>query len=126
MHSRQHLLLGLPIALVAVVVVSAQSLTPASLMTQDSVNVFRRFSVDRAKVLAFYNDAIGLQPLNGLNMPGGGQMSLFHIGAIWAHLRVWCIQAEFAVLPAFDCDGVLLARWSDINSKPDVITQERA
>src|SRR3954464_11728170 len=54
---------------------------PASLMTQDSVNVFRRFSVDRAKDLAFYGDAIGLQPLNALNMPGGGQMALFHIGS---------------------------------------------
>src|SRR2546421_8961720 len=53
---------------------------PASLMTQDSVNVFRRFAVDRDKVLAFYADVIGLQPLNALNMPGGGQMSLFHIG----------------------------------------------
>src|SRR3954470_12532801 len=54
---------------------------PASLMTQDSVNVFRRFSVDREKDLAFYGEAIGLQPLNALNMPGGGQMSLFHIGS---------------------------------------------
>jgi hypothetical protein len=34
---------------------------PASLMTQDSVNVFRRFSVDRAKVLAFYSEAVGLE-----------------------------------------------------------------
>jgi len=53
---------------------------PASMMTQDSVNVFRRFSVEREKDLAFYADAIGIQPLNALNMPGGGQMSLFHIG----------------------------------------------
>jgi len=58
----------------------AQTPVPASLMTQDSVNVFRRFSIDRAKDLEFYGDVIGLQSLNGLNMPGGGQMSLFHIG----------------------------------------------
>jgi predicted enzyme related to lactoylglutathione lyase len=64
----------------AAVAATAQAPTPASLMTQDSVNVFRRFSVDRAKVLSFYADAIGLQPLRALNMPGGGQMSLFHIG----------------------------------------------
>jgi predicted enzyme related to lactoylglutathione lyase len=69
----------LGIALFAAATALAQS-APASLMTQDSVNVFRRFSVDRAKDLAFYADAIGLQALNGLNMPGGGQMSLFHIG----------------------------------------------
>jgi predicted enzyme related to lactoylglutathione lyase len=54
--------------------------SPAALMAQDSVNVFRRFSVDRAKVLAFYNDAVGLQTAPSINMPGGGQMSQFHIG----------------------------------------------
>jgi len=59
---------------------TAQTTGPATLMTQDSVNVFRRFSVDREKVLAFYGEVIGLQPLSALNMPGGGQMSLFHIG----------------------------------------------
>jgi predicted enzyme related to lactoylglutathione lyase len=53
---------------------------PATLMTQDSVNVFRRFSADRAKVLAFYSDAIGLETAPTLNMPGGGQMSQFRIG----------------------------------------------
>ena len=68
------------LAVVASAVVVAQTPAPASLMTQDSVNVFRRFSIDRAKDLEFYGDVIGLQSLNGLNMPGGGQMSLFHIG----------------------------------------------
>jgi predicted enzyme related to lactoylglutathione lyase len=54
---------------------------PASLLTQDSVNVFRRFSVEREKVLAFYSDAVGLQTAPSINMPGGGQMSQFHIGS---------------------------------------------
>jgi predicted enzyme related to lactoylglutathione lyase len=54
--------------------------TPASLMTQDSVNLFRRFSVDGAKVLAFYGEVLGLQTAPTLNMPGGGQMSQFRIG----------------------------------------------
>ena len=53
---------------------------PATLMTQESVNVFRRFSVDRAKVLAFYGDVVGLRPAPGINMPGGGQMSILNIG----------------------------------------------
>jgi predicted enzyme related to lactoylglutathione lyase len=53
---------------------------PATLMTQDSVNVFRRFSVDRAKVLEFYGDVLGLPLSPTLNMPGGGQMSQFHVG----------------------------------------------
>jgi predicted enzyme related to lactoylglutathione lyase len=55
--------------------------SPATLMTQESVNVFRRFAVEREKVLAFYNDAVGLQTAPAINMPGGGQMSQFHIGS---------------------------------------------
>lgn len=66
--------------LVGSMVALAQTPAPASLMTQDSVNVFRRFSVDREKELGFYGEVIGLASLNALNMPGGGQMSLFHIG----------------------------------------------
>jgi predicted enzyme related to lactoylglutathione lyase len=67
-------------AVAASAIVVAQTPAPASLMTQDSVNVFRRFSIDRAKDLEFYGEVVALQPLNALNMPGGGQMSLFHIG----------------------------------------------
>jgi predicted enzyme related to lactoylglutathione lyase len=73
-------MVGAMVGILLVVTTSAQTSAPASLMTQDSVNVFRRFSIDRAKDLEFYGDVIGLQSLNGLNMPGGGQMSLFHIG----------------------------------------------
>ena len=76
MRSRLAILL---VAGAACVVIAADA-PPASLMAQDSVNVFRRFSIDRAKDLEFYGEVIGLQSLNGLNMPGGGQMSLFHIG----------------------------------------------
>ena len=75
--------LGLAAAVAALAIGQTPSLpgpVPASMMTQDSVNVFRRFSVEREKDLAFYREVIGLPPLNALNMPGGGQMSLFHIG----------------------------------------------
>jgi len=64
----------------AAIAVLAETAGPATLMTQDSVNVFRRFSADREKVLAFYADAVGLETAPTLNMPGGGQMSQFHIG----------------------------------------------
>jgi len=73
-------MLGAAVGILLAATLMAQAPAPAALMTQDSVNVFRRFSIDRAKDLEFYGDVIGLQPLNGLNMPGGGQMSLFHIG----------------------------------------------
>jgi predicted enzyme related to lactoylglutathione lyase len=64
----------------AFAIAEAAGPAPATLMTQDSVNVFRRFSVDRAKVLEFYGDVLGLQLSPTLNMPGGGQMSQFHVG----------------------------------------------
>jgi predicted enzyme related to lactoylglutathione lyase len=67
-------------SLVAGLAIAQTAPVPATLMTQDSVNVFRRFSIDRAKDLEFYGEVIGLPSLNALNMPGGGQMSLFHIG----------------------------------------------
>jgi predicted enzyme related to lactoylglutathione lyase len=76
-------LTALLLAVCGVAAMSAQTAAgkaPAALMTEDSVNVFRRFSVDRAKVLEFYGDVIGLETLPALNMPGGGQMSLLHIG----------------------------------------------
>jgi predicted enzyme related to lactoylglutathione lyase len=53
---------------------------PATTMTQESVNVFRRFSADREKELAFYGEVVGLQAGRGFNMPSGGQMSILNIG----------------------------------------------
>jgi hypothetical protein len=47
---------------------------------QSSTNVFRRFAVDLAKMKAFYGEVLGLQPLPTINMPGGGQMTRFHVG----------------------------------------------
>jgi catechol 2,3-dioxygenase-like lactoylglutathione lyase family enzyme len=52
----------------------------ASLLTQPSMNVFRRFTVERAKVLEFYGDVLGLTPLPPIGMPGGSQMSRFRVG----------------------------------------------
>jgi catechol 2,3-dioxygenase-like lactoylglutathione lyase family enzyme len=54
--------------------------TLASLLTQPSMNVFRRFSVDRAKILEFYGDVLGLELMPAIGMPGGNQMSRFHVG----------------------------------------------
>ena len=52
----------------------------ASLLTQPSMNVFRRFTVDRAKMLEFYGDVLGLKPLPPIGMAGGNQMSRFQVG----------------------------------------------
>jgi predicted enzyme related to lactoylglutathione lyase len=52
----------------------------ASLLTQPSMNVFRRFTVDRARMLEFYGDVLGLKPLPPIGMAGGSQMSRFQVG----------------------------------------------
>lgn len=57
----------------------AKAATLESLLTQPSMNVFRRFTVDRAKMLEFYGDLLGLTPLPTLGL-GGGQMSRFKVG----------------------------------------------
>jgi catechol 2,3-dioxygenase-like lactoylglutathione lyase family enzyme len=57
---------------------SRESLAP--LLTQPSMNVFRRFTVDRAKMIEFYGDVLGLKPLPAIGMPGGGQMTRFQAG----------------------------------------------
>ena len=52
---------------------------PAAMMTQRSVNIFRRFAADPAKEIGFYVDVVGVRPLTPLTTPGGGQMSLLAI-----------------------------------------------
>ena len=52
----------------------------ASLLTQPSLNVFRRFTVDRAKMIEFYGDVLALKPLPPIGMPGGSQMTRFQVG----------------------------------------------
>ena len=59
---------------------SAKPVAIASLLTQPSMNVFRRFTVDRAKVLEFYGDVLGLKALPPIGMAGGNQMSRFQVG----------------------------------------------
>jgi len=47
---------------------------------QNSMNVFRRFAVDRAKMIEFYGDVLGLKPLQTFELGGGTQMTRFGVG----------------------------------------------
>jgi predicted enzyme related to lactoylglutathione lyase len=72
---------GVLVSLGATAVAQSGSAVPlASLSTQPSMNVFRRFAGDPAKMAGFYSDVLGLRQLPSLNMPGGGRMMLFEIG----------------------------------------------
>jgi catechol 2,3-dioxygenase-like lactoylglutathione lyase family enzyme len=53
----------------------------SALSTQPSMNVFRRFAVDRAKMIEFYGDVLGLKQLPSIALGGGNEMILFAIGS---------------------------------------------
>ena len=53
----------------------------SALSTQPSMNVFRRFAVDRAKMIEFYGEVLGLKQLPSIALGGGNEMILFAIGS---------------------------------------------
>jgi len=57
---------------------NSDSIVP--LLTQPSMNVYRRFAVDRTKMTQFYGEVLALRPLPTFNMPDGGQMTRFQVG----------------------------------------------
>ena len=64
-------------------VITARELkTTAEVLRQPpSINVFRRFSVDAAKVFEFYGQALGLKALGTFSDVGAGGVSRFRAGA---------------------------------------------
>jgi predicted enzyme related to lactoylglutathione lyase len=74
---------------------SSSSASLASLSTQPSMNVFRRFAVEPAKMAGFYSEVLGLKQLPTLNMPGGGQMMLFQIGSGQVKLQYTAAAGEY-------------------------------
>ncbi len=72
------------LALATIVGVGAQGPVPDPAtrprFSQASTNVFRRFSVDLARMKEFYGEVVGLGALPPIGMPGGGQMTRFHVG----------------------------------------------
>jgi len=67
----------LPVAPVA----AQQKADPvAPLLWQPSMNIFRRFTVDRAKMIEFYGKVLALRPLSTFELGGGSQMTRFGVG----------------------------------------------
>jgi catechol 2,3-dioxygenase-like lactoylglutathione lyase family enzyme len=61
--------------------VRAASETTAPYLAENSMNVFRRFSAERAKMLEFYGEALGTKAMAGFaNVGGDGGMSRFLVG----------------------------------------------
>jgi catechol-2,3-dioxygenase len=91
---------------IAVARPEAQVPSLASLSTQPSMNVFRRFAVDSAKMTGFYGDVLGLKALPPLRMPGGGQMILSQIGSGQVKLQATPAASEYATGPIREVSGL--------------------
>jgi catechol-2,3-dioxygenase len=85
---------------------TAKAPSLAALSTQPSMNVFRRFSVDAAKMTGFYGDVLGLKALPTLRMPGGGSMILFEIGSGQVKLQSTPAAKDYASGPVRDVSGL--------------------
>jgi catechol-2,3-dioxygenase len=97
------------LTLAAAGTVSAQTTktpTLAGLSTQPSMNVFRRFSVDAAKMTGFYGDVLGLKALPPLRMPGGGSMILFEVGSGQVKLQATPAAKDYASGPVREVSGL--------------------
>jgi catechol 2,3-dioxygenase-like lactoylglutathione lyase family enzyme len=61
---------------------SVATLSVRPLISQESMNVYRRFLPEhRAKMIDFYAKVLALQPLQPIDLGGGAQMILFSIGS---------------------------------------------
>jgi catechol-2,3-dioxygenase len=85
---------------------TAKASSLAALSTQPSMNVFRRFSVDAAKMTGFYGDVLGLKALPPLRMPGGGSMILFQVGSGQVKLQATPAAKDYASGPVREVSGL--------------------
>ena len=67
----------------------------AALSTQPSMNVFRRFAVDRAKMIEFYGEVLGLKALPSIQLGGGNEMILFGIGTAQVKLQATPAASQY-------------------------------
>jgi catechol 2,3-dioxygenase-like lactoylglutathione lyase family enzyme len=96
--------------LAALIAVDAAAQAPlarslAALSTQPSMNVFRRFAADRAKMIGFYGDVLGLKQLPSIKL-GSGEMILFQIGSGQVKLQATPAATEYASGPIREVSGL--------------------
>jgi len=86
------------IAAAFVVFVSVDAATPgslAALSTQPSMNVFRRFAVDAAKMTEFYGDVLGLRSMPPIRLGPDSQMIRFQVGTAEIKLQATAAAASY-------------------------------
>src|SRR5262245_27357789 len=67
----------------------------SALSIQPSMNVFRRFASDRAKMIEFYGDVLGLKQLPSVQLGGANEMLLFAIGTGQVKLQATPAAAQY-------------------------------
>jgi catechol 2,3-dioxygenase-like lactoylglutathione lyase family enzyme len=80
--------------------------SPVSLSTQPSMNVFRRFAVDRAKMIEFYGAVLGLKPMPPLALGGGSEMIRFQVGTTEVKLQATPAAAAYPRGPVREVVGL--------------------
>ena len=78
----------------------------AALSTQPSMNVFRRFAVDRARMIEFYGDVLGLKQLPSLQLGGGNEMIQFEIGTAQVKLQATPAASQYPGGAVKDATGL--------------------
>jgi predicted enzyme related to lactoylglutathione lyase len=78
----------------------------SALSTQPSMNVFRRFAVDRARMIEFYGDVLGLKQLPSLQLGGGNEMILFEIGTAQVKLQATAAASQYPGGAVKDATGL--------------------
>lgn len=67
----------------------------SAMSIQPSMNVFRRFAGDRARMIEFYGDVLGLRQLPSAQLGGGNEMLLFSIGTGQVKLQASPAAAQY-------------------------------
>ena len=81
-----------------------QSVAPV--LWQPSMNVFRRFSADRTKMIEFYGRVLGLRPLPTLELGRGNQMHRFQVGTSEIKLTTVVPGRQYAAGPVGEVAGL--------------------
>ena len=80
--------------------------TVAPVLWQPSMNVFRRFAVDRAKMIEFYGTVLALKPLPTFQLGGNSQMTRFLVGTSEIKFTTVVRGREYGAGPVQDIAGL--------------------
>ena len=97
------------LACVVMSAVAIEGATPgslAALSTQPSMNVFRRFAVDKAKMLEFYGDVLGLRAMPPIRLGPDSEMIRFQVGTAEIKLQATPAAAQFPSGPVKAVTGL--------------------